>query len=229
MKVSNTKEIKPTKINALIYAPSGYGKTTLAKTLSGKTLVISLESGLLSLKDYDIDYIEVEGRLPDDKLSHLSEVISFAIKSDYDNIFIDSLTEIAQTFLDSAKKEYPDNKHTMLRFGRYNERLVQFIKYTRDLNKNVFYTSLEKVDKDEVGRRYHVPDLIGAIATKSPAYFDMVFSIIIHENEDEKQRRILTQPVDNYICKDRSGKLDAYEEPDLSKILNKIFKGVLNE
>jgi hypothetical protein len=27
---------------------------------------------------------------------------------------------------------------------------------------------------------------------------------------------------DGYVCKDRSGKLDDFEEPDLSKIINKL-------
>ena len=35
----------------LIYGASGAGKTTSLKTAPGKTLVVSMESGLLSIKD----------------------------------------------------------------------------------------------------------------------------------------------------------------------------------
>jgi len=223
MKIHSTKEIKPTKINALIYGNSGAGKTTLASTLTGKTVIISLESGLMSLMDFDVDYIDVIGNNANEILDSLGKALEHAKNSDYDNIFIDSLTEIAQTFLDSAKQEYPEDKHTMLRFGRYNERIVSFIKYTRNMTKNVFYTCLQKVDKDEVGRRYYVPELTGSIASKCPAFFDLVFSLQVVEHDGEKQRKLLTQPIDGYICKDRSGKLETYEDPSLGAIIGKVF------
>jgi adenylate kinase family enzyme len=45
----------------LIYGASGAGKTTTCATAPGKTLIISMEAGLLSIKDADnVTAIEVK-------------------------------------------------------------------------------------------------------------------------------------------------------------------------
>jgi len=219
MEVKSTKDIAPSKINALIYGQSGAGKTTLAGTLTGKTLLVSLESGLLSLRQSAVDYIEIEG----DKMNHLRKVLDFAKNSDYENIFIDSLTEVAQLFVDNAKKDYPEDRQTMKMWGRYSETVTAFIKYCRDMNKNVFFTALEKNTQDEVGRRFCLPEMQGSIASKCPAFFDFVFNLKIYKKEEEEVRALLTKNKETFICKDRSGKLNEYEKPDLQLIIDKVF------
>ena len=227
MKVKKTNQIEPTQINCLIYAPSGYGKTTLAGTLPPKTLVISLESGLLSLMNKDVDYVEIDTSNP---INSLRNILGDIEKGDYDNIFIDSLTEIGDAFLQEAKKEFPDARQTMPRFGRQREMFVSFIKYTRNMKKNVFYTCLEKSDKDETGRRYQVPSLVGSIRDEIGAYFDFVFALRVFEtDEGEKKRALQTDTRDGYGAKDRSGKLNEYEPADLGLIINKVFNNQQGE
>lgn len=223
MNIQNTNDIKPTKINCLIVGESGSGKTTLAKTLNGKTLIVSLESGLLSLKDSSIDYVNIEGNDGVQKVEHIKKLLPEIIASDYDNIYFDSLTDIAACFVEYAKKEYPDDRQTMKMFGYYGDMITKFIKYTRDMNKNVFYTALEKVTTDDVGRRFVLPDMMGAIASKSNAYFDFVMNLRVFEKDGEKVRALLTSSGGGYICKDRSGKLEEYEKPNLGDIINKVF------
>lgn len=219
MEIKSTRDIVPNRINVLIYGTSGAGKTTLAGTLTGKTLMVSLESGLLSLRNSDVHYIEIEG----DKMTHLRKVMEFAKKSDYENIYIDSLTEVAQLFVDNAKKEYPEDRQTMKMWGRYAETITAFIKYCRDMNKNIFFTALEKSTQDEVGRRFSLPELQGAIASKCPAFFDFVFNLRVFKKEETEVRALLTRAKETFICKDRSGKLDEYEQPNLQSIIDKVF------
>ena len=57
IEVKSTAEHASKNISMLIYGPSGFGKTTLAGTLTGKTLIISAEGGLLSLHNKEIDFI----------------------------------------------------------------------------------------------------------------------------------------------------------------------------
>ena len=66
MKVNNTSEINNTFLKILVFAPSGAGKTSLAKSVTNpkKILVISAESGLLSLAGSGIDYIDITILLP---------------------------------------------------------------------------------------------------------------------------------------------------------------------
>lgn len=224
MDIKKTNEITPTEMNCLVYAPSGNGKTTLASTLPlDETLIVSFEGGLLSLRKFDIDYIEIGGSDGVARINFLRKVLPEIMNAKHKNIYFDSLTEIAADFLEVAKVEFPDARQSLPRFGYYNEMITKFLKITRNMKKNVFYTALEKTDKDEVGRRYNLPDLTGSIASKCPAMFDFVFNLRVFEKDGEKVRALLTEAKDGYICKDRSGVLDEYEQPNLQNIINKVF------
>lgn len=216
MEVKNTKGIVPDQFHALIYGESGAGKTTLASTLDS-VVVISVESGLLSLKGHDVPYVECT------TLAQVREAIIWAAKSEYKNIFIDSLSEIASLVVDEAKKKFPDSKNTMQLWGLYNENITKMIKFTRDLKKNVIYTALEKVEKNETGKRYHLPDLPGSIASRAPQFFDFVFNLKVIQREDEKHRVLITDKQDRYVCKSRLV-LQEFEEPYLGKIIETAFK-----
>ena len=109
-------------------------------------------------------------------------------------------------------------------YGLYGELIKKFIKFTRDMNKNIFYTSLEKIEKDEMGKRFSLPDIAGSIAQKCPALFDFVFHMKVFEREGEEVRVLITKKKDGSIAKDRSGKLDEYVKPDLGAIIDKVFK-----
>jgi hypothetical protein len=91
------------------------------------------------------------------------------------------------------------------------------------MNKNIFYTALEKVDKDELNRRFMLPDIVGSIAHKCPAYFDFVFNLRVFEKDNIKVRKLLTRAQDGYLCKDRSGELSEYEDANLGLIIKKVF------
>lgn len=216
MEIKSTIDIKPDKFNCLVYGESGVGKTTLASTLDN-CLIVSMESGLLSLKDYEVDYIEVNS------LEKLKSVLTEAANSSYDTIFIDSLTEIAQLMVAHCKTVYPNDNQVMKVYGLYNDMITKMIKFTRDMNKNVVYTALEKVDKDNVGVRFHLPDLSGSIATKCPALFDFVFNLSVFEQDEKEVRALLTSNKNNYICKSRTRNLSEYEPANLGKVINKAF------
>ena len=217
MHIKSTKSIRPTNVNALIFGESGVGKTTLASTLRGKTIIVSLESGLMSLRNFELDYIEIK------TIDDLRKTLGELAVSDYDNIYIDSLTEIGQLFLDYSKTKYPDDRQTMKMYGYLLEVMTKFIKYCRDIEKNIFFTALQKTTVDDVGKRFYVPDLQGSIAVKCPAFFDFVFNYQVMKKDDKNVRFLITDKTDNTISKDRSGVLDKYEKPNLEEIITKVF------
>ena len=220
MEIKSTKDIKPDKLNVLVYGVSGAGKTTLLSTFPGKTLIVSKESGLLSIKDFDVDYVE-----PKTLNDIRGLLVSDTIKA-YDNIAFDSLTEIASMFLEDSTLQYPDDRQALKKWGHFSESLTKFIKFTRDLHKNVIFTCLEKTSEDNFGRRFNLPDIQGSLSKKLPAFFDFVFNLqVIEKEEGEKVRALLTQPIDGFVCKDRSGKLSLWERPNLTNIINCAFKG----
>jgi phage nucleotide-binding protein len=218
MEIKKTNNKENHRVVAMIYGESGVGKTTLASTLKGKTLILSAESGLLSLKDFEIDYVELKTV---DQMRSIINDLKDGL--DYDNIFIDSLSEIASIFISELEKQFPDRKDALKLWGDYYKQMKSFVRTVRDMVKyNIFMTSLCKIETDDFQRRFTLPDVNGKIAHQLGGYFDEVFYYQVIEKEDETKRLLLTQASDRIIAKDRSGKLDKYEEANLQDIINKI-------
>lgn len=220
--ISNTKNLIPDRMMGLIYAQPGYGKTTLASTLGDGTLIVSCENGLLSLKDYDCDYIELD---PHRRLDHLREIINFLLTTEtkYKTLFIDGLQEISEVFMEEAQKKFPDPAQSFPKFGFYNQQFKKFLKKLRDLKLNIFLSALVKEKKEDVGSVF-LPDITGKLSNEIAAMCDIVLTIVIDKKENGGvERKLLTAPMNNFICKDRSGKLETFEPPHLGNIINKIF------
>ncbi len=234
MKIQNTKDTENNYLKILVNGESGAGKTTLAKTLLGKTLVVSAEAGLLSLKGCDIDFIDLSTTDagvaitdPVMRIARLSDIFKYLqAGTKYQNVFLDSLTEIGELMVQSLYREFPDRKDSMVLWGENSKRMRSIVKSFRDLPYNVTMVTLSKLDKDQSNKRFMGFSIAGALAEQLPQYFDEVF--YLHVNE-EGVRGLVTRKTDVYVCKDRSGRLDILEPADLGAIAIKILKPVQKE
>lgn len=224
--LKSSKDLHTDTIKCLIYGDSGMGKTFLSSTLEHqKTLIISAESGLLSINDFNIDVLEVK------KWNNITDIFKF-IKSDkgakYENIFIDSLSELSILLVNDLENspEYKPANMGLKMWGEYSTRKSAFIRRFRDLDKNVIFTALSE-DVNDNGTILKIPFIKGKATQKIlMSFFDEVFHLKI---DPIKQERVLqTQPTSQISAKDRSGKLDSEEEPNLTKIFNKI-RGINND
>jgi phage nucleotide-binding protein len=221
--IRNTRDVAAERFTCLVYGNPGVGKTTLARTCPGPVLILSAESGLLSLAGQEIDVIEVTSWA---MLNDVAVWLRSEEARHYKTIFIDSLTELSQRLVESLKEKYPDRKDSFPLWGEYSDTMRRFIKFARDLRPyNVIFTALSSTDKDEVGRRYTSVNIQGSkVAADLPAFFDEVFALRIFTKDDGTETRALvTREHDGWTGKDRSGRLELFEPPDISKLSLKVL------
>jgi len=215
IQLKSTGDIHAKGLKVLVYGQAGSGKTTLTKTLP-KPVVLSAEDGLLSLKDDNIPFVEIKN------IGDLHDAYSWLKDSDeFQSVVLDSISEIAEVVLAHEKKV---NKDGRAAYGEMDVQLSEIIRAFRDLNMHVLMTAKLEKQQDEMGRMLYFPSLPGnKTAQKLPYFFDEVLALRIEKDEEDKTQRALMCDSDGlWLAKDRSGKLEAWETPDLGEIIAKI-------
>jgi phage nucleotide-binding protein len=223
-RITNTSTVAAKHIKVLVHGPSGAGKTRLCATTGGKPLIISAESGLLSLREFNLDVWEIK------KFDDLKEVFTF-LQTDttYDWVCLDSISEVAEVVLAAEKALTKDPRKA---YGEMQERMVALIRAFRDLPKNVYMAAKQGKTKDEMtGAVIYGPSAPGQkIAEALPYFFDEVFAL--HSWKDDEgnfQSALQTRRDAQYEAKDRSGALAPAEPADLGAIHAKILSTVTNQ
>jgi len=216
IKLNSTSAIAATGVKILVYGQAGAGKTTLITTLPNP-IILSAEGGLLSIRDADLPFIEI-GNMND-----LKEAYSWLMQNskDYSSVAIDSISEIAEVVLNFEKKQAKDPRQA---YGAMQEQMTDLIRAFRDLPMHVLMTAkLEKM-QDEMGRVLYAPSMPGnKTGQQLPYFFDEVLALRIEKDSDGNAWHGLKCKADSsWQAKDRSGKLEEWEEPDLAKLITKI-------
>lgn len=238
-KMTTTAEsAKISGIKVLVYGAAGSGKTHMIKTCTpedpSKTLMISAESGTLALEGVNIpeapvsSFAEFKGLYDDLRAWIAGENIrgenwgAFP----YEWIAIDSITEIIDQCLAVKTSLHKDDTWAIYRTMK--DDVLDILKKFRDLQGvNVYFSCEMERDKTEAGALLYQPQVAGnAVAKKLPYLFDLVFPLRaqVDPQDKEKVHRFLqTRGDSQYYAKDRSGKLNAFEAPDLGAIREKIL------
>ena len=215
MKISSTKSVCR-HVKVCVYGESGVGKTVLGST-APRPLIISAERGLLSLAHLDIPVIEV------DSFQAIQEAYRYCKDNkDYDTIVLDSLSEVGETLLTKLKESEKDPRKA---YGIMADQLYALTRQFRDIDNHVLFIAKQELNKDELtGKITYRPSAPGQSFTASiPYLFDIVLCMRIGKVDKELVRYLQTQPDLQYQAKDRSGRLAKSEEPDLTKLFNKIL------
>jgi phage nucleotide-binding protein len=214
----NTSTVVAKNLNVLVYGQAGAGKTSLIPTLP-TPVVISSEGGLLSIAGSAIPYVEVAN------MDALRDVYQWLLDSDeskqFESVAIDSISEVAEVCLGTEKKS---NKDPRAAYGEMQTTMAEVIRSFRDLPRHVLMTAKLEKSQDEMGRMLYAPSMPGNKTGQAlPYFFDLMLALRVERDaEGVTQRALMCDGDGLWQAKDRSGKLDQWEGPDLGEIIKKI-------
>lgn len=219
---TNTNEATASAgVKLLVYGRAGIGKTTLCAT-APKPLIISAESGLLSLRNHNIPVIEI--KTVDDLIDAHRWLQQSPDSANFETVCIDSITEIGEVVLSNAKRLSKDPRQA---YGELIEKMTMTIKEFRDLRgKHVYMSAKVEPVKDEMtGITRYMPAMPGSkLGPQLPYLFDEVLVMNLGRTQEGVEYRYLqTAPDMQYDAKDRSGALAPQEKPDLTHIITTIL------
>lgn len=218
IKLRSTSDAQANGVKIVVYGMAGAGKTSLIKTLP-KPIIISAEAGLLSLEGEDIPYINISS------YEDLKEAYQYIISEEceeFQSIAIDSISEIGEVILSHEKRV---NKDGRAAYGEMAVQVLDLMRTFRDIRgKNIYFSAKCEKQQDESGRLLYSPSMPGAkLSQQIPYLVDEVLALRMEKDAEGIVQRALMCAGDGlWQAKDRSGKLDEWEAPDLGLIIEKI-------
>ena len=229
---SSASGYKQAGCKVCIYSGAGVGKTMTAAATSPDPLVIMTERGgeaSLSKRNiekvygkdtpginYDVPIIQAYTS------SQVDEAIKYAKASDHKTIVFDSGTELSKILFRYYCKD-SDKR------GAYGEMFIETDRILRGFQKIskhvVILCQKARTSDEDTGITLYGPSFEGlAMQNDFPYLYGDIFSLEIDEEDDEELTRVLRTCTlySSYIAKNRSGVLDDFEEPNLTKLFAKL-------
>jgi hypothetical protein len=154
----------------------------------------------------------------------------------YDTVFIDSITVAGRLCFQWAKGQpeafsektgKPDTRGAYGLHGREMVAWLSQIQHARE--KNIIFVGILDAKEDDYGRNTWVPQIEGSkVGRELPGIVDEVFTYQeLQTDEGVKYRALVCQSLNpwSYPAKDRSGRLDMIEKPNLGELFAKIKAG----
>jgi hypothetical protein len=143
----------------------------------------------------------------------------------FKSVVLDSLTEIQKRCIDQIAG---DQQLRMQDWGEVLRRMEKQVRDFRDLTmhptnplQGVVYINLT-VDKEGTKR----PAVSGSLGVSLPGFVDVVgylFTQMVEENS-VLQRRMLVQPYNNIVAKDRTNRLGTVvDDPNLERMIEQVY------
>ncbi len=156
-----------------------------------------------------------------------------AVLDKYDTVFVDSITVAGRLCLQwckgqpqaySEKTGKPDNRGAYGLMGQEMIAWLTHLQHTR--KKNVWFVGILNEALDDFNRRVFSLQIDGSkTGLELPGIVDEVITLAEVKDEEGNSRRAFVCHTLNqwgYPAKDRSGRLDAIEEPNLGRLMKKI-------
>lgn len=224
-------------VKMLIYGGAGTGKTRSIIT-APRPIMLAVEQGLLSLQNENVPVFDIHYNLTptmnpaermNKKLANIVEFFDWLERSaeakQFDTVYIDSLSEIATLVLES---ELPKAKDPRQAYGELADKVLKWVRLLHQLpNKHVaLLCKQEYVVSNNI--TYYQPAFEGQKLYKEITHlFDEIFRFQPKRFKTPQgfQEFMVasTKNMQDYLARDKSGKLAEDEPQDISAIINKIM------
>lgn len=202
MNIINAKDIQHQHLTVLIYGTPGMGKTTLLGNLKGRTLIVDVDKGTSVLAGYEnVDVL----RLSEDFREVPELVKQLTISCPYDNVCLDSLSELERSVLTRLASKNDNGTPTYQDYGKVNNSMMNICRQLRSINANIFFTAWEQYTEviAPSGEKYSriEPMIRDKNMNNVVGLCDIVGRLYVDRESEE--RRVWLDARPNVIAKDR--------------------------
>lgn len=152
----------------------------------------------------------------------------------YETIFIDSITVAARLCLQWSKgqpqafSERTGKPDTRGAYGLHGQEMISWLTHLQHIRKkNIWFIGILDQKTDDFGKKVFTPQIDGSkTGLELPGIVDQVITMADVPNENGDPTRVFINHTLNgfgYPAKDRSGRLDLYEEAHLGRLMEKII------
>ena len=221
IQIINTEQaVRDDGVKVLLYGAAGTGKTTSSITAPAP-LILSAESGLLSIRSSRLPVIEVRS------YNEVREAYDWFLRApdarkNVRTIVVDSLSEVLEVVLQNEKAGTRDPRQA---YGALIDKGIPLIKSFRDLpGYNVIMIAKEFKATDNFGIIKATPRAPGQnLGIELPYLFDLVARASIGRDQNGQPFHFFQCRADNLAeAKDRSGALEMMEPPHWEYIFSKM-------
>lgn len=206
-------------VKALIYGPAGSGKTPILNT-APRPVLLATETGLLSMRKSEVPTCLAL------TVSQIKDFFAWLKSSNeakaFDTVGMDSSTQLAEIFLNDAKKRI---KHGLQQYGEMAEESMKLFSELYVMPYKHIYLIAKEEMKNTNGAIFRRPYYPGnVLPIDVPHQYDLILHLskVIIPNVGEQLAFRCSQSYDA-LARDRTGSLNEFEPPDFTQIVNKCM------
>lgn len=210
-------------VKMLIYGGAGTGKTRSVVT-APRPMLFSIEKGLLSIQGENVPVWDMDGKV-DEFVKFMEWVEKSNEVRQFDTIYVDSLSELSTLLLDM---ELPKAKDPRQAYGAMADKVLKWVRTLNSLpNKHIALLAKQEIISSN-NINYAQPAFEGKkLFTEITHLMDEIFRFqpkrFKMQQGFQEFMVCSTKNMQDYLARDKSGKLAEDEPQNISEIIAKIM------
>lgn len=212
-------------VKALVHGGPGSGKTPIIQT-APRPITLAIEPGILTLRNWD--GIIVEGKT----VAQIKDFFDWLEGSNeaggFDTVCVDSVSEMAEVYLrdQMAGTTKGGNKaHGQAAYGEMAKQTMKNLFFLNGMKeKHAYLIAKQLLSPEDEGtkKRPYFPGK--QLNTEVPHLFDLIMELGNHNIPGHGSYHCFrTRDSFSSLARDRSGRLDEYEQPNLAHVFTKCM------